>query len=241
VVCDALVQLMLRCARSLLLLSATAMASYDQLTSAPGEWAATAAAGVERQLLSAPTAVSRHEVALLRLAPGAALPAAYDGAGLELLVVEGTLQHGGVGIPSPPQTYWRRPAGGHPATTPDGCVLYIRSGPLAGGATDPLLVPASQSGWGAGHGGLRVKSLHSAGGEGTAFVFWPKNEKFLPHQHHGGEEIYILSGTFRDEHGVYPAGSWYRKPHGSRHHPWVEEETLIIVKTGHLHPGNDEL
>ena len=72
------------------------------------------------------------------------------------------------------------------------------------------------------------------GGEGTALVHWPAGERFVPHQHWGGEEIFVLSGTFRDEHGVYPKGTWIQSPHLSTHHPFVEEETVIFVKTGHL-------
>jgi anti-sigma factor ChrR (cupin superfamily) len=50
----------------------------------------------------------------------------------------------------------------------------------------------------------------------------------------GGEEILVLSGEFVDEQGVYPKGTWLRNPNMSRHHPLVEQETLILVKVGHL-------
>jgi anti-sigma factor ChrR (cupin superfamily) len=76
--------------------------------------------------------------------------------------------------------------------------------------------------------------LHSHIGEHVALVHWPANEKFQRHTHVGGEEIYVISGEFIDEHGRYPAGTWIRSPHMSTHNPWVEEETLIWVKTGHL-------
>ncbi|MEE3130258.1 MAG: cupin domain-containing protein, partial [Pseudomonadota bacterium] len=59
-------------------------------------------------------------------------------------------------------------------------------------------------------------------------------EVFKPHKHFGGEEIFVLSGTFKDEHGAYPKGTWLRNPHMSQHHPYVDEETIIWVKTGHL-------
>jgi len=36
------------------------------------------------------------------------------------------------------------------------------------------------------------------------------------------------------EYGQYPEGSWIRSPHLSEHFPRVEEETLILVKVGHL-------
>ena len=71
---------------------------------------------------------------------------------------------------------------------------------------------------------------------GTALVHWPAGERFIPHEHWGGEEIFVLSGTFRDEHGTYPKGTWIQSPHLSTHHPFVEGETVIFVKTGHL-PG----
>jgi anti-sigma factor ChrR (cupin superfamily) len=63
---------------------------------------------------------------------------------------------------------------------------------------------------------------------------WPKGERFIPHSHFGGEEIFVLSGQFQDEHGVYPEGCWIRSPHMSKHFPFVLEETIIWVKTGHL-------
>ena len=63
---------------------------------------------------------------------------------------------------------------------------------------------------------------------------WPAGERFKPHRHYGGEEIFVLSGEFIDEHGRYPKGTWLRSPHLSEHFPYVEQETIIFVKTGHL-------
>ncbi|PHQ24157.1 hypothetical protein CLH62_18710, partial [Marinobacter guineae] len=60
---------------------------------------------------------------------------------------------------------------------------------------------------------------------------------FQPHRHFGGEEIFVLSGEFCDEHGRYPEGTWIRSPHLSQHHPFVDQETVIWVKTGHLPIG----
>jgi anti-sigma factor ChrR (cupin superfamily) len=88
--------------------------------------------------------------------------------------------------------------------------------------------------WLPGQGKLEVKPLHSFEGEGTALVHWPPGERFVPHQHWGGEEAFVLSGTFQDEHGNYPQGTWLQSPHLSSHHPFVTEDTVIFVKTGHL-------
>ena len=50
-----------------------------------------------------------------------------------------------------------------------------------------------------------------------------------------GEEIFIIEGVLFDEHGDYPAGSWIRNPHRSRHTPYTKHEgALTYVKSGHL-------
>jgi anti-sigma factor ChrR (cupin superfamily) len=83
---------------------------------------------------------------------------------------------------------------------------------------------------------LLVLSLHQHGSEQVALVRWPAGERFQPHSHFGGEEIYVISGELKDEHGSYPRGTWIRSPHMSRHHPYTDQDTLIWVKVGHL-PG----
>jgi anti-sigma factor ChrR (cupin superfamily) len=93
-----------------------------------------------------------------------------------------------------------------------------------------VIISTKSSPWLSGQGNLKVMSLF----EQTALVKWPKNEKFIPHKHWGGEEVFVLKGTFMDEHGKYPAGCWIRSPHLSEHFPYVEDETIIWVKTGHL-------
>ncbi len=85
-----------------------------------------------------------------------------------------------------------------------------------------------------GQGNLKVLPLHQFETESVALVHWPKGETFHRHVHMGGEEVFVISGEFIDEHGRYPAGTWIRSPHMSTHTPYVEEETLLWVKVGHL-------
>src|SRR5660397_151089 len=107
-----------------------------------------------------------------------------------------------------------------------------RSTPLYSSAASDVYKrqDTTTSQWAQGHGNLKVISLH----ESTALVKWPKDEVFMPHSHWGGEEIYVLSGTFMDENGEYKKDTWIRNHHRSAHHPFVKEETIIFVKTGHL-------
>ena len=97
-----------------------------------------------------------------------------------------------------------------------------------------LLINTENNEWLPGQGDLKVMPLHSHLTESTALVYWPAGTKFKVHTHFGGEEIYVISGEFIDELGHYPAGTWIRSPHTSQHNPYVEQDTLIWVKTGHL-------
>jgi anti-sigma factor ChrR (cupin superfamily) len=83
--------------------------------------------------------------------------------------------------------------------------------------------------------GLSVMPLHEFESEHVALVKWAPNTQFSSHRHWGGEEIFVIEGTFYDEHGTYPQGSWIRSPHLSQHKPFTKDDgALIYVKTGHL-------
>lgn len=64
----------------------------------------------------------------------------------------------------------------------------------------------------------------------TTIVRYEPNSKFSPHVHTGGEEFFVLEGTFQDEHGDYPAGSYIRNPPGSSHTPGSEPGCVMLVK-----------
>jgi anti-sigma factor ChrR (cupin superfamily) len=48
--------------------------------------------------------------------------------------------------------------------------------------------------------------------------------------HSGGEEYLVLSGTFQDEHGDFPTGSYVRNPPQSSHTPRSDDGAVIMVK-----------
>jgi anti-sigma factor ChrR (cupin superfamily) len=203
----------------------------QKLETAVMPWDSTDVPGVERKRLAS-SEPRAYEVDILRLAPGASLPC-RDGWGQEVVVLEGRLllPEGELGAGG----YSRRPAV-HvgQGSAPTGCVLFVRASAFDDRDGELVHCPADDTAWVPGHGNLRVRSLHAFGTEGTAFVHWPAGERFVPHQHWGGEEIFVLSGTFEDEHGRYPTGTWILSPHLSGHHPLVREETVIFVKTGHV-------
>ncbi len=71
----------------------------------------------------------------------------------------------------------------------------------------------------------------------TSIVRYAPGSSFPPHAHPGGEEILVLSGTFSDEHGDYPAGWYLRNPPGSSHRPSSRDGAVIFVKLRQMATG----
>jgi len=63
----------------------------------------------------------------------------------------------------------------------------------------------------------------------TTVVQYKPDSKFPSHEHIGGEEFVVLEGTFCDQHGRFPKGTYVRNPIGSKHAPWVEGEGCTIL------------
>ena len=196
-------------------------------------WMPSPSHSVERMPLERVSAETGHTTSIVRYAPQAAFPEHIHAGGEEIFVIDGIFQDEYGDYPA--GTYIRNPSGTrHAPRSETGCLLFVKLSQFADSDAQQIVIETHNTPFLPGHGGLRVLPLHSHGTESTALVFWPKGEKFLPHTHVGGEEIFVLSGEFIDEHGRYPEGSWLRSPHLSSHHPWVETDTLIYVKTGHL-------
>lgn len=63
----------------------------------------------------------------------------------------------------------------------------------------------------------------------TTIVEYQPNSRFPEHEHIGGEEFLVLQGTFKDQFGEFPAGTYVRNPIGSKHSPWVDEDGCVIM------------
>lgn len=82
--------------------------------------------------------------------------------------------------------------------------------------------------------------LDRIGGEqarATSIVRYAPGSGFPRHAHPGGEEILVLSGTFSDDGGHYPAGCYLRNPPGSSHEPASQEGALLFVKLRQMPPA----
>ncbi|MBY4599195.1 cupin domain-containing protein [bacterium BD-1] len=202
----------------------------------PGDtpWLASPSPGVERRMLDRIGGEQARATSLVRYAPGSAFPEHGHPAGEEILVLEGVFsdERGDHG----PGTYLRNPEGSrHAPRSIGGCTLFVKLRQFAPGDAASVTIDTAHGDWRPGLvPGLRVMPLHSFGTEHTALVDWAPGTVFQPHTHFGGEEILVLRGVFEDEHGAYPAGSWLRSPHLSRHAPFTRDGATILVKVGHL-------
>ena len=75
-------------------------------------------------------------------------------------------------------------------------------------------------------------------GHATSIVRYEPGASFSSHDHPLGEEILVLEGTFSDETGDYPAGTYFRNPEGFRHAPFSVEGCLILVKLHQFQAGD---
>ena len=196
-------------------------------------WQDSPAAGVERKLLAREDKESGHATSIVRYAKGASFKRHEHPLGEEILVLDGVFSDETGDYTK--GTYFRNPPGSsHAPFSKEGCVLFVKLHQFQETDFQSICIDTNKIKWLPGQGGLEVMPLHQHIHEYTALVKWPKGESFKPHSHFGGEEIFVILGTFCDEFGKYPQGTWLRSPHLSKHHPYVEEETIIWVKTGHL-------
>ena len=160
----------------------------------------------------------------------------HDGAKLlEILVVRGQLSLNGEDLG--PASYARlAPGVSATFTAAEASMVYLNERTPTEPETDSYALRGADLDWRQGMvPGLKVTSLHQGLTKHTALVRWAPETRFNPHTHVGGEEILVLEGVFRDEHGSYPAGTWIRSPHMSNHRPFTGPEgATILVKVGHL-------
>ena len=196
-------------------------------------WIVSPSSKVLRKPLERKAAEHGHTTSIVRFEAGSSFPRHEHPLGEEILVLDGVFsdEHGDYG----PCTYIRNPPGSaHSPFSREGCELFVKLDQFDPQDTNTVRLDTPNATWLPGQGNLEVMPLHDFRGEHVALVKWPAGERFLPHTYFGGEEILVLSGEFKDDFGSYPSGTWLRSPHMSRHHPFVDEPTIIWVKVGHL-------
>ncbi len=204
-------------------------------------WVPSPAKGVDRRMLDRRALEGTGgEVArattVVRYAPASSFDTHVHALGEEFYVLDGIFsdEHGDY----PAGTYVRNPPGSsHAPYTKDGCTIFVKLRQFEPDDSERVVIDTRSAAFLPGQvPGLTVLPLHQFRGENVALVRWAPGTQFLPHTHFGGEEILVLEGVFSDEHADYPAGTWLRSPHLSKHTPHSGPGCLLYVKVGHLAP-----
>jgi len=198
------------------------------------DWVQSPAAGVERMMLDRIGDEVARATSIVRFEPESYFDAHTHDGGEEFLVLDGVFSDESGDYPA--GSYVRNPIGTrHKPHTKEGCTILVKLCQFDLSDTDQVHIDTRRAAFRPGLvAGLSVLPLHTAVNENVALVRWAPGTRFTPHRHWGGEEIFVIEGTFADEHGSYPAGTWLRSPHLSEHKPYSDEGCLIYVKTGHL-------
>ncbi len=200
------------------------------------QWVASPMPGVERMMLDRIGDEVARATSLVRYAPNSRFSAHVHGGGEEFLVLEG--EFGDEHQSYPAGTYVRNPIGtSHsPRVGEQGCTILVKLHQFAADDRAQLVIDSRQGDWQVGpRAGVKVLPLHTFADERVALIEWAPDTAVERHAHPGGEEVFVIEGSFADEQGVYPCGSWLRSPPGSEHTPFTADEgALLYVKVGHL-------
>jgi len=200
------------------------------------QWVQSPMPGVERMMLDRIGDEVARATSIVRYAPNSEFSPHVHGGGEEFLVLEGVFADEHQNYPK--GSYVRNPIGtSHtPKIGEEGATIFVKLHQFDQNDSEQKVIDTPNQVWHQGLvEGLTVMPLHEFQSEHVALVKWAPNTQFQPHKHWGGEEIFVLEGTFYDEHGAYPKGTWIRSPHLSQHTPFTKEDgALIYVKVGHL-------
>ena len=171
---------------------------------------------------------------LVRYDAGSQFPSHGHPEGEELFILEGTFsdEHGDF----PAGSYLLNPRGfEHAPFSRAGCTLFVKLRQYGG--ERHVAVDTNQAEWRA-HAvaGVEVVPLYRSDDspEEIKLVRIAAGARIPTVEFPAGEEIFVLSGSFEDEHGRYGKYSWVRYPAGSAHAPHTAEGCTLYVKKGHL-------
>ncbi|MBI1771206.1 MAG: cupin domain-containing protein [Burkholderiales bacterium] len=116
---------------------------------------------------------------------------------------------------------------------PDGARLFIYCDQFAVAGENDIVAPHERMWRQGGAEGIQVAQLPSHT-HSLMLVHWQAGARMGFHRHPHGEEIFVLTGELKDQRGHYPAGTWQRLYADTGHAPYVEQETMILLRNGHL-------
>ncbi len=202
----------------------------------PGDspWLASPMPGVERCLLDRIGDEVARATSLVRYAPGSRFSEHQHLGGEEYLVLEGVFSDACGDYPA--GTYVRNPIGtAHAPFSEGGCTIFVKLYQFALEDRSPVVIDTHHALWCPGPApGVEVLALHQHGHEQVRLLRCAPGSQFTQPGRGRGEEILVLSGSFEDDHGHCPTGTWQRTADVHAHPFYSQDGCLLWQKTGHL-------
>jgi anti-sigma factor ChrR (cupin superfamily) len=201
-------------------------------------WIPSPQAGVERRLLDRVGGEVARATSLVRYAQASSFPAHEHALGEEFLVLSGVFSDEDGDYPV--GTYIRNPPGSrHAPRTAPGCIILVKLRQMKPTERVRVVTDTATAAWTKGDSaGAMQMLLHDDPdtGERVTLERLDGGAQQLEVDCPGGEEIFILSGDLRDEHGSYGPGSWIRNPAGFQRRLGSSNGATYWAKRGHLRP-----
>lgn len=198
------------------------------------DWVPSPMAGVERRMLERDGGEVARATSLVRYAPGSAFSAHAHDLGEEFLVLDGVFSDESGDFPA--GMYVRNPPGSsHVPSSAPGAVILVKLRQME--PDDDTFVrinTGDATGWQDGRPGEKLLPLFVRPVEEVVMLDWDAGTSFADTVLTGGAEYFVVSGSFSDEAGTYPAGTWLRLPPGSRQKIATATGARVWRKTGHL-------
>jgi len=155
--------------------------------------------------------------------------------GEEILVLSGVFsdEHGNW----PAGSYLLNPEGfRHAPYSRNGCLLFVKLRQFPGTDRRHVAVNTHTMSWEPVRAGRERKVLYAQPGcqDTTRLERWSADSALGELAYADGAELFVLDGSFEDEHGRYDAHTWMRLPRHFRHHPTTQEGCELYVKEGGL-------
>jgi len=179
---------------------------------------------------------SGQVTSIVRYEPDSRFPVHDHPEGEEILVLDGVFsdEHGDW----PAGTYLLNPEGfRHAPFSGPGCLLFVKLRQFPGKERRHVVVDTNALEWQAGSiPGVSHKPLYEQSGfcDEMRLERWEPNTELDTVTYDKGVELFVLKGTFEDEHGTYAAGCWIRLPAGAKHRPRSTEGCTLYKKMAGL-------
>ncbi len=201
-------------------------------TSVP--WCQTEYTGIWFACFESDHEVQDHPLTMLtRFDPGGFFPLHGHPGGEEILVLQGNFMDE-TGI-HPPGTYMLNPEGFiHRPYSDEGCLTFVKLRQHGGKNRQQVRTNIFQTSWQPGIiPQIQVQLLYQQTGhpEKVWIERWQPGTQVSNVVETEVKEIFLIEGTWSDEFGDYPTGSWLRYSPNSPYNPASDTGCLIYVKT----------